>query len=238
MKIKLFCVPYAGGSSYMYYPWQKKINKNIELVACEYPGRGKKCDIDLLDSIEHIVEDLYPYIKKECMDNDFAFFGHSMGSIVCYELIRKLNADGLTPMHAFFSGCSAPNRVREKEPIHLLEGDDFVEALRKLGGTPKEIYENKDLMEYYFPILKSDFRAVETYSLKHQDIELDCNITILNGDEDDLKEVEILEWSKFTHCECRYENFKGDHFFIQQYESDILELIEEKLQVDRKVCVG
>lgn len=44
------------------------------------------------------------------LDKPFALFGHSMGSLVMFELARKLQQDaGATPVCLVVSGCRPPN---------------------------------------------------------------------------------------------------------------------------------
>lgn len=41
---KLFCLPYAGSSCNIYYPWKSKFPSSIEIVPIELAGRGKRFD--------------------------------------------------------------------------------------------------------------------------------------------------------------------------------------------------
>lgn len=228
-KIKLFCFPYAGGSSTVYARWRRYLNENIELCPVELPGRGSRMAERLKDSMEEIVNDAYSSIEKK-LDCPFAFFGHSMGSIIAYELCLKLfNQKELKPVHAFFSGRRAPHLDRQEEIIHKLPDDVFKERIIALGGTPVEILEYPELLDIFLPILRADYKAVETYAFKHNDADLGCDISILNGKQDDITFFEIAEWNRHTSQNCKIHMFEGRHFYINECYADVIVIINHVL---------
>lgn len=47
------------------------------------------------------------------LDKPFVLFGHSFGSLVMFELARKLGRDAsVTPLYLVVSGCRPPNASR------------------------------------------------------------------------------------------------------------------------------
>ena len=89
-KIKLFCFPYAGGSAAAYNKWRQYLDKHIELRPVELAGRGRRIYDPLYQSIEEAVDDVYQLISPELAKGPYAFFGHSMGGIIAYELAYKI----------------------------------------------------------------------------------------------------------------------------------------------------
>ncbi|WP_197144539.1 thioesterase II family protein [Lysinibacillus sphaericus] len=83
-KIKLFCLPYAGGSSVTYIKWGKLLNRYIEVIEVELPGRGRRINDPLIDNLEDMVEDVFRFIKDQ-LTGDYAIFGHSMGGLITDE---------------------------------------------------------------------------------------------------------------------------------------------------------
>src|SRR5471030_1190282 len=145
-KIKLFCFPYAGGSSVIYENWRKKLSPSIELIPIEYAGIGSRFAEPLFENINDVVEDVFHAIKKHLNTTiEYSFFGHSMGALIAYELSHKLTQLKYTaPVHIFFSGKLAPHIENEYKPIHALEDVEFKEMLLKLGGTSRGALENED----------------------------------------------------------------------------------------------
>lgn len=118
-KITLFCFPYAGGSAVAYNKWKKYNNTNIEIIPIELAGRGKRFGEELYDKIEDAVDDVYEIVKSN-INGPYGLFGHSMGSIIAYELARKINNSNLpNPEYIFVSGRKPPHiEENEKKYIH------------------------------------------------------------------------------------------------------------------------
>lgn len=228
---KLFCFPYAGGSSAIYEKWRKKLDPSIELIPIEYAGRGKRFSIFPYESINEMVEDASQYIQKYLDETtNYSFFGHSMGALIAYELSHKLNKlKYATPLHIFFSGKIPPHITNNYKLIHALGDDEFKKELFKLGGTPIEVLENEILMNIYLPILRSDFKAVEKYVYHEKISKLNCNLTILYSKDDILTLNKLEEWQQHTKKKCTFLEFSGGHFFISKHSDEIIKLINNTL---------
>jgi medium-chain acyl-[acyl-carrier-protein] hydrolase len=118
--LRLFCFPYAGGSSTIFRPWLDKLPANIEICPIELPGRGSKIKLAPLNRLEPIVKGLALQIQSY-LDKPFAFFGHSMGGILSFELTRLLSKKyGISPVNLFISACGAPQIPDSEPPIHAV----------------------------------------------------------------------------------------------------------------------
>jgi surfactin synthase thioesterase subunit len=215
-KIRLFCFPYAGGSAMVYNPWQNSLDKSIRLHPVELAGRGRRITDPLYNTIEEAADDVFQIIKYQLGDLPYAFFGHSMGALIAYNVAQKIREKKYPgPSHIFFSGRGAPHiRRDDKEPYHTMPHDEFKEKVLNLGGTPKELFEHPELMEILLPLLRSDFRLAWCYKHKDSNNPLDCDITVFTGKEEDLKNEQIQEWDRHTNYQCTLYSFEGGHFFI------------------------
>lgn len=226
----LFCLPYAGGSSSIYYNWGKYLNQSIKLYPVELKGRGKRFQEDFYENLEDTVDDIFHNIKNLIIDNDYAIYGHSMGSLLAYELYYKINKMGARkPKHIFFSGNKPPNIPRDKENIHTLPKREFLNEIVKLGGTPEEVLSSNELLEIVLPILKNDFKVIETYDYIEKTNKIECNISVFNGKEDSITLKELLAWSDHSNGMCRVYNFEGNHFFINDNVEKITSIINSIL---------
>lgn len=227
--MKLFCLPYAGGSSAMYYKWNKYLDKNIKLYAVELRGRGSRINELLYNNIEEAVDDIFNYIKGE-IEEEYAIFGHSMGSILAYELYYKILDEKLDkPKHIFFSGQKSPNIARDDEKLSELGDEEFIDKVISLGGTPKEIIKDVDILNLFIPILKSDFKLLEKYHYIQGRNKIGCDVSILNGKKDDIKFNEIIEWQNQVSKECKIYEFNDGHFFINNEIETITDIINYTL---------
>lgn len=55
-KIKLICIPYAGGSAQVYKKWEKYIHSSVEVVPIELAGRGKRLLNPFIENIRKIAQ--------------------------------------------------------------------------------------------------------------------------------------------------------------------------------------
>ena len=226
-KIKLFCVPYAGGSATMYHKWKKHLDDEIELVPVELPGRGRRIHEDLYQGIPDAVEDVFRIIKDNIHHSPYALFGHSMGAMITYHLAQKIRRSGiLQPLHVFISGRGAPGVERkDKKKYSLMSDGEFLDAVVKLGGTSDEFFEHPELMELFFPLLRNDFRISESEKFDEPPAPLDNNITVFLGKEEDLTDEQCVGWKKHTRKMCNTIYFNGGHFFIHDETIKITKII-------------
>jgi medium-chain acyl-[acyl-carrier-protein] hydrolase len=161
----------------------------------------------------------------------FAFFGHSMGALITFELARQLRRQyGLNPVHLFISGRRAPQIPDLEPPIHQLLESAFVEELRRLNGTPESVLQNAKLMQLVLPALRADFALLETYVYSTED-PLDCPISTFGGLQDgEVSYDDLAAWRDQTNSSFTLKMIPGNHFFVQSARSLILSAVSQELQ--------
>ena len=228
--MKVFCFPYAGGSSQVYSKWIVHKQFPFEIVPIEIPGRGRLYDVTPRADIHSLIEFLADHLIRQLVDS-YSFFGHSMGAILAFELIRYFEQHNIrTPKHLFVSGAKAPNQFSQNKkqrrnlPVHLLK-----EELVNLGGTPKEVLDNEDLLSLFLPIIRADFSVCETYSYKTGK-PINCPITVFGGDKDNEASPMALDsWAEFTKSSFAKFMFQGDHFYIHNNYEKMLNIMESRI---------
>lgn len=229
-QLRLFCFPYAGGSAQVFRPWPDSLPPTVEVCAIELPGRGTRLKQAPFTRIEPLVEAIALALLP-MLDKPFAFFGHSMGALVSFELARLLRKQGdLQLSHLFISGRYAPQLLAPEPPIHALPEAEFVEKLRRYNGTPSQVLENAELMELFLPILRADFELLETYVYKNEPA-FDFPITAFGGLQDlDASRQELSGWANHTTAAFDLQMFPGNHFFLHSAEALLLQSIALQLQ--------
>ncbi|MEK5479251.1 alpha/beta fold hydrolase [Paenibacillus sp. FSL R5-0407] len=224
-RLNMFFFPYAGASVSVYERWKNLLSPSIRLITVELPGRGRRFGEPLLTSVDEIVENVRHTLIPHLDGSPYAMFGHSLGSVIAFEMSRKLSSLGYPePVHLFVSGRAAPH-VIENENMHLMPDDLFLAKIQELGGTPREFFENQDLLSLFLPILKCDYRASETYRFHKDDRSpLSCDFTVFSGLQDG--DYDPMEWSEHTSGRCEAFAYEGGHFFLH----DHAELLTEKIQ--------
>lgn len=224
----LFCFPFAGGGVSVYKEWIKCFQGFAVVCPIQLPGREERVmeksytQMDIL--LEDLIEQIIPF-----RGNRIILFGHSMGAKIAYEVGKKLENLDIKVDRLIISGSRAPH-VPERNPIHQLTNEAFEEQLVRFEGLPKEILENKELLNFFLPMIRADFTMIETYCAKGIE-SLKCPIVALGGDDDKEANLEDIRlWEMYTKEGFKYRMFKGGHFFIREQEEEVLREVKEKLE--------
>ncbi|GGG69824.1 thioesterase II family protein [Paenibacillus radicis (ex Gao et al. 2016)] len=231
MTISLICLPYAGGSAQVYKRWTNQLHPDVRLVPAELSGRGSRMDEPFYRDAEEAVQDLIPLVLKTALKSDaYALFGHSMGSLLGYELLHALWEERLPlPAAVFLSARGAPHCEQKAERrTHLLPDDEFLEELKEMGGMTDELFRHKELLDLFMPILRADFKLVCEYEHRMRP-PLPLRLTILSGNNDGCVKGSLHEWERYATGGCEVVTFEGGHFFLQERESDVVAMINKTL---------
>lgn len=237
-KMRVFFFPYAGGGPAAFAKWCNGLTDSFRLgstrafsgLAVHYPGRGSRHSEPPLTDLRALVENLSQAIPP-LLDKPFAFFGHSLGGLIAFELTRTLRRKGLAqPNILFLSACAAPQLPNLHPPIHQLPDAEFVNELKKLNGIPPEILQNDELMKLLLPTIRADFKMIESYQYQ-SDAPLNCPIVALSGLDDPRVSRERLEgWAMHTTNSFESRYFEGGHFFLTTANEAVLKFMEGKLR--------
>ncbi len=222
---RLFCFPYAGANAAVFRGWGDQLPQAVEIMPVEIPGRGARLRESPYDSLSALVEtlsrSLVPY-----MDKPFAFFGHSMGALISFELARQLRRQKeREPVQLFISGHVAPQVPRNHKCLHTLPEQELIAELRNLNGTPEEVLRNRELMQLLLPVVRSDFKVCETYQFTYEP-PLDCPITAFGGLHDpDVTQENLEAWSEQTASTFNVHLIAGNHFYFQSNQAVFLKTL-------------
>ena len=227
----LFCLPFAGGSAATYKKWKNNLDDTIELHAIELTGRGSRHRECFSCSIAETVDDIFPLIIEVAGKTPYAIFGHSMGSLIAFELCKKIaESKGPMPQCLFLSVYNPPHMEKGRN-ISELPLEKLKEEIFKLGGTPKEVIDSKELIDYFLPIIRADFKICDTYKFSGDIKPLSCDIIALNGKTDPYTNFEIMkQWDKYTIRDFEIHSFDGGHFFIHYYMGQIVNIINRTMK--------
>jgi medium-chain acyl-[acyl-carrier-protein] hydrolase len=229
-RLRLFCFPYAGGGATIFSPWARSLPPEVEVVAIQPPGREARIAEKPYSDMAQLVEAMHAQVLPH-LDRPFAFYGHSNGGLMAFELARTLRrTGGPMPLHLFVGGRPAPQLDDEDEKIHALPHDEFLAALRRFAGTPEEILQNAEIMELIEPLLRADFCLGETYAYVPEP-PLDLPISAYGGVGDEEVSPEQVEaWREQTSGQFHVQMFDGDHFFINGNRAEVLQHLSRELR--------
>jgi surfactin synthase thioesterase subunit len=223
-KINVFCLPFAGGSKYSFWSYQRNARANLNLIPLELPGRGSRMEEPLMSDIHKIVEDIFEQIKG-LLHQPYAIYGHSMGTLSGYLLTKKIIAlDCPAPLQLFFTGSAGPSIKKDKHGIYNLPRVEFFTELKKLGGVTEEVLNNAELMEIFEPVIRSDFRALSAYEYQASPA-FDIPLTVMTGSEESISSEELMTWQQETVQPVTFYKFPGNHFFIFNQADAIMNMM-------------
>jgi medium-chain acyl-[acyl-carrier-protein] hydrolase len=211
---RLFCFPHAGGAPIAFFPWADLCGEDIECISLQYRGRAQRLKEAPLTSIEEFVREIGSDLAALC-DKPFAFYGHSFGGIVAFELARQLQRSARPgPRHLYVGATRPPHLESPFPPIHGLPEDEFIANIQsRYGGIPSVILEDAEVMKMFLPAMRGDFTAYESYRYQ-PGAPLDIPITAFGGAQDKAVKAECLhEWELHTEAGFDINILPGDHFF-------------------------
>jgi surfactin synthase thioesterase subunit len=210
---KLIAIPYAGGNAISYRALKPHLERDLDFLTLEAPGHGRRLGEPFAASVDAIAVDLAEIVRAETKSSPYVLFGHSMGALLAIPLVRALRDKGAPlPSALIVSGAYPPGRRRLPNLSHLASGE-FIERVAALGGLPREILAEPELMAFFEPILRSDFQLIESY--RHSMAEkLAMPITLFLGQSDSIAGDEAQIWAEETTGRFTLKIFPGGHFFV------------------------
>jgi medium-chain acyl-[acyl-carrier-protein] hydrolase len=229
-RLRLFCFPYAGGSASAFGAWPNHISTDVDVCPVQLPGRESRLKESPYRRLTPLVEALADALLP-LFDKPFAFFGHSMGALIGFELARHLRKRALPqPIHLFVAGARAPQLPEIEPPVHHLPEKEFVDALRSFNGTPEEVLQHKELMEILLPCMRADFEICETH-IYQPDAPLSVPVTVFGGWQDKkIPAQDLGVWRDQTSAACAVHMLPGDHFFLHTSREQLLQIMSNVLK--------
>jgi medium-chain acyl-[acyl-carrier-protein] hydrolase len=228
--LRLFCFAHAGGSASAFHHWGARLAE-VDVWAVQLPGREGRMAEPLLTDFETLQHRLLDALAP-WLDRPFAFFGHSMGAIVAYEMARRLRHLGLpSPGWLYLSGRHAPTLPNPDPPLHPLSDAEFIAELkRRFQGLPAAILAEPDLLALFLPILRADLRMLERHVFSPGNV-LHLPLIACGGQQDPQTSVAALEaWSNLTTSEdFGVRRFPGGHFYLHERREDFLTFLGDDL---------
>lgn len=225
----LVCFPHAGGSATFFHPVSAALQSVLQVIAVQYPGRQERHLERPLTSITELADGAFAALRP-MMDRPLAFFGHSMGATLAFEVAVRMQTElAVSPLMLFVSGRRAPSRHRN-ESIHQCADEGIIAELKALNGTDPHVFHDQELLRMILPAIRSDYTAAETY--RWQDgPELNCPIVVLTGDDDPkVAPDEAQAWRDHTTGPFELHAFPGGHFYLTQHAPRLISLMSERLE--------
>lgn len=232
-KVQLFLLHFAGGSRYSFDFLKEYLHHEVEFIPLELPGRGKRFGEPLIQDKTAAIFDYCNQIKTRRSNQPYIIYGHSMGATLGISVAHLMQKSGDQPKVLIVSGNSGPgtlpvdNEGNEipKKTRYLMNTIDFKNELIELGGAPEEVLNNKEIFDFFEPILRADFEVLERETnYSETDILTNIPICAIMGSEEKTSN-QITNWQRFTTEKFEHSIVTGNHFFIHEHAKKLSDLI-------------
>jgi pyochelin biosynthetic protein PchC len=213
-RLRLVCFPYAGAGANAYRLWPRYFDRHTEIIGVQMPGREARlrepCAVDVSTVVKGVLDEL----MHLCPGQPLAIYGHSMGSVLAYELAWRLKERGWEPRALIVSGRLPPNVIFGGD-LHSRPDDELIAAIKRLNGTPQGVFEDEEMRRLILPTLRSDYQLIETYRVPPNGV-LGCPIGVCTSSDDaDAPPDAMEQWRNLSSGRFSRWDFEGDHFFLR-----------------------
>jgi len=211
MTKRIYFLPHAGaiGSNYFIYR-NALVQAGFEVILHDYCGHGSRYADPFSPSLQDEARNFADLYRTSLMQDEYAIFGHSLGASIAYEIRLLIQNDGLPPPRIMYLSSGVPPYCYAGEKkLSGIDKKSFDDYLIKSGITPKSVLENKDLYDFFIPILRKDFALLETYTGSRYSVNQKARI--LQGTEENI--AEIKEWSSIFDITGN-STYPGGHYYI------------------------
>jgi len=200
----------------MFYPWSTALPSAVEVCGVQLPGRGTRGRETSFTRMAPLADALAADLRAR-QDIPMVLFGHSLGSVIAFEVARRLLA---MPGHRVTALVVAAHKApqlgsaKTSVPPHELSEHDLVQFVRSLGGTPAEVLAGPDIVRLMVPPLRADLELDHTYRYQPGP-PLDLPIHVFGGLSDPLvSTAELAAWREQTTSAWSMRQLPGGHFFF------------------------
>jgi surfactin synthase thioesterase subunit len=221
---RVVCFAHSGGAVGEYLRWGDDL-PDVEVWGVQLPGRGARLAEDSLESIEAIARAI---ADEAHLPEGAAFFGHSLGALVAYEVARLFRERGREePSLLFLSSMPAPHLPLGVTSTKGLSDDALLDSLLSAygyGSLVHELRDNPELQELVLPGLRADLDAAAAYEHRAMD-PLAARFVVLGGADESITREELEAWRQHTKGPTEIHQFPGGHFWFRPDPREALAVV-------------
>lgn len=218
---RIILLPHASGSASFFRQWSNLFPETIEIISVQYPGREDRLADPMISDMPSLVQSICSGLTRY-LNKPYILFGHSMGGGVAYELYQMLQQKKLPkPKHLVISAFEAPSRKHQSQ-LHTQQDSVLLDELKKLNGTGVDLHAYPELADMVLPLVRNDYKLIETYQPSNKRTPIDTPITLMVGDTDkELQPGDAEAWQQETTKAFQILSFKGGHFYLTPEKSKV-----------------
>lgn len=222
MMVTVTLFPHAGGMAHQYAPLSGRLREmcgrygvELDIHVVDYRAGGRARDVQQIAC--ECAQDL-PAAPGRVL-----LVGHSLGAFVAYET-ALLAARTSTAYSLVVSGQVAP-RLHRNGRIHLAPDETLVRELVRVDARNREIFADAQLRSAFLPLIRDDYRLVETYTPTRSATLLE-RIVAVRGDQDaELSTDAMIPWRDHARQWCGPVIVPGSHMHHLDPQGQLAEIL-------------
>lgn len=226
----MFCLPPAGSSASIYYPWKKMKSQYFDIIPIEYAGHGMKMQQALINNSDilakNIVDEILTYQEKP-----FILFGHSVGGGLIWKVkdqLENLNKLYLLKMMVI-SSRPEHQYIQHIKDKRQFSDQEIISNLKRYNHFPDEILKHADALAFFLKIIRNDF-LLSDQLLSEKILKTSIPVLTFYGKDDpDIPDQKAMKaWQQHTEQWLGCIELEGDHFYF--LNKDILDQLIEHIE--------
>ncbi|MFG2058170.1 lantibiotic dehydratase [Micromonospora sp. NPDC048930] len=213
----LLGLPPAGAGPSTFRDWPAALPAGVELAVLALPGREARITEPPTFELAEVVEAV-----RQRADRPYAMYGHSMGGLLVFEVVRELRRLGARlPSRLYLGGSRPPQLPDTLAPIAELPDEEFLARIAELGGLPAGLRDVPELLELILPALRADFDWLNRYTYR-PDTPLPVPMVCLAGTDDpDADAATMAAWAEHAAAGCTLRTVQGGHLFVTERAAEV-----------------
>ena len=201
----------------IYTKWQAD---GVDFKPIEYSGHGFRIKEPLATDLDEMVRDVIAQI--DFSEDDYALLGHSMGSILVYETLKRLREMNVRmPVFVALSACEPPAViVQRKERFQSLASDSecAIRFMLRFARMSEKRLRSTIFTESFLPYIQNDYRILAEYDSGIAEV-FEMPAIVFYSKSDSLMDYQSMEGWKEHFSNLRYTEMVGNHFYIEDDEN-------------------
>ena len=225
--VDLICIPGAGAGASAFRSWHRKISGFISMQVVQLPGRENRIDEAPASNLNEVVECISSaYLEGRAANRPVMVFGHSMGGVIGFELVRSLQTKGLAPSALVMSSTTPP---ASRNDLAELSQAQLKQLLLTYDSDNQSVVENDELFESLVPVLQSDFRMLRGHAIGAEVQLRQVDGHLLSGSDDPVvPSPSVARWEQhFDGCSTTATLSGGHHFPFREAQDEVIALLNK-----------
>ncbi|MEU5942911.1 thioesterase domain-containing protein [Micromonospora sp. NPDC047548] len=224
----LLCLPPAGAGPSSFRDWPAYLPAALEMQVLALPGREARIGEPPEFTLDQVVDAVWQRAGRP-----FAMYGHSLGGLLAFEVVRELRRrGGPMPRRLYLGATRPPHLPKTMAELADAPEQELLARVATMGGLPDVVRMNQELLEIFIPALRADLRWLSRYAYRDEE-PLRVPLVCLAGRGDvDAGPSQMREWARHTTEEFALQSVDSGHMFLQDRAPEVAALVAADLLRD------